>query len=168
LISGAQQGEQGEAGEGGESADNQQSQAGESGEGEQQGKPDEGQPSDDQRFGSYYDDYSQNRHPEPMGSDEKGKVAEQAKEQAAAKKQPTAERALREHEQAVDAKLRAETGHSLRRLITLKSSNGSTALMRCVTSSRKLLTGWSLKSEVSAGKRTPRELCSIPTAWCKP
>ena len=108
------QSQPGEQGEGGESSDSQQSQTGEPGDDQQPDKPGEGQPSDNQRFGSYYEDYSQNRHPEPMDTDEKEKMSEQALEETAAKQQPTAERALREHEQAVDAQLRAETGHSLR------------------------------------------------------
>jgi hypothetical protein len=99
------------------------------GQGEQQpgeGQPQDGQPqsgdgsqgkqTDNQRFGSYYDDYHQNRHPEAMSDESKDKLhdhGKQAQRQEAAKQQ-TPDQRLREQEKQLDAKVKAETGHSLR------------------------------------------------------
>ena len=86
----------------------------EPGDDQQSGHSGEGQPSDEQRFGSYYDDYSKNRHPEPMDAAEKRKMTGRGAKKAQPKMRPTAESTLYEHEKALDARLRAETGHSLR------------------------------------------------------
>jgi hypothetical protein len=109
----ARQSQEGEQGDSADGAEPTEAQGSKSTNNEGPKQPGKGQPSDDQRFGEYYADYSQNHHPEPMSSDEKKVLTEQVSEAAAAKQQPSSERALHEHEQAVDAKLRTETGHGL-------------------------------------------------------
>ena len=74
-----------------------------------------GEMTDDERFGGYYEEYTQNRHPEPMSDEEADKLRqharEKAREQARLNSPNTAQT---EHERQLDEKIRAETGHSLR------------------------------------------------------
>ncbi len=70
------------------------------------------QPSDNQRFGSYYDDYTENRHPEPMSEEEEEKLRQQAREKAIEQAQWNNPQS--EHDRRLDEKVRSETGHSLR------------------------------------------------------
>lgn len=102
--------------------DNGDAQPGESGEGQpgeskpggspdQEGQPSppsEGQSADGKRFKAFYDDYKQNRHPDPLSQEDEDKLHEYAKARAKeAQKRPEG------HDSMLDRKLRAETGHSL-------------------------------------------------------
>jgi Mg-chelatase subunit ChlD len=84
------------------------------------GQPQEGsegntdQRSDDERFGSFYDDFKQNRHPEPMSEEEEEKLREHAKEKAEQQaRSQSPGNPLSEQERQLDEKVRKETGHSL-------------------------------------------------------
>jgi hypothetical protein len=72
------------------------------------------QRSDDERFGSFYDDFKQNRHPEPMCEEEEEKLREHAKEKAEQQaRSQSPQNPLSEQERQLDEKVRKETGHSL-------------------------------------------------------
>ena len=73
----------------------------------------DGQKSDDERFGSYYRDYQENRHPEPMDDGEQDKLHDHAKEVERSKREPSPPSPKTEHERQMDEKVRAATGHSL-------------------------------------------------------
>lgn len=74
---------------------------------EDQKKSEGDQPGGD--FQPYYDDYFENRHPEPMSEEDHDKLHEYAKKQSEKKKQRENINPLRE----LDKKIRQETGHSL-------------------------------------------------------
>lgn len=90
-----------------------QNQSGDKSESQQQGG-ESSQQSDNERFGTYYEDYRQNRHPEPMSEEEHDKLHQHAKENAQSPAKPNAPRSAQsEHERMLDKKVRDETGHSL-------------------------------------------------------
>ncbi len=78
------------------------------------GQPQSGQQSDEQRFGSYYQDYSENRHPDPMSHEDSDQLHQHAKERSREASKANSPRATEiDHEQRMEAKVREETGHSL-------------------------------------------------------
>ncbi len=81
------------------------------------GQPQSGeseQQSDSERFGSYYEDYKQNRHPEPMSEEEHDKLHYHAEEHThSPSRKNSPHTAQSEHERMLDKKVRDETGHSL-------------------------------------------------------
>lgn len=93
--------------------DQQQSQDSADGQGSPDQQPSsEGQMTDDERFGGYYQDYFENRHPEPMSEEDHEKFHQHAKEQAAAQEKPTLD-PQQEQERMMEQKIQEETGHTL-------------------------------------------------------
>jgi len=108
---------QGEPGQTGQGAGQSQDEPayGESQAGQQEGqKPQNSHPgqqgqADAKQFGQYYQDYQDNRHPEPLSEADHEHLQEQASEQ----KQSPMQRP-QSHESMLDQKIHEETGHSLR------------------------------------------------------
>lgn len=94
----------------GDSQDGGEPQEGEPGE-EQSDKDSQGdEAGDSKQFGEYYQDYDENKHPEPMSDEDQEKVHERAKQNDKNSRKPPVDN----HERMMDEKLRAETGHGLR------------------------------------------------------
>jgi Mg-chelatase subunit ChlD len=67
------------------------------------------------QFDSYYRDYQENRHPEPMGEEEQDNLHTHAKKIASDKERANNPvKIQREHEEQMEKRVMAETGHSLR------------------------------------------------------
>lgn len=97
-----------------ESSENQQSQDQQGEQGQTGDKPESQPQSDSERFNAYYEDYKQNRHPEPMSEEEHDKLYRHAKEHVPPFAQPSSPHIVqREHERVLDQNIRDETGHSL-------------------------------------------------------
>ncbi len=93
----AQPGQQGEQGEP------------QPGDADPQGKPQKGQSAEDaKKFGQFYEDYEQNKHPEPMSHEEQDKMRAEAAKRQRERQHPT-----NKHERVLDERLRQETGHGL-------------------------------------------------------
>ncbi len=81
-------------------------------------QPGDGEGQDGDPFDSYYDDYFENRHPEPMPDEEHDKIHEHAKTKDAAQssdrpQQKTEWERKREATEVIDNQVRQESGHTL-------------------------------------------------------
>lgn len=90
--------------------DSQKSQNGEPGE-PQQGAGQDGKPKDNGQFGEYYQDYHENRHPEPLSKEDHDKLHDHAEHR---KQKPQKTSAGSSNPKVLRSKqFKAETGHSI-------------------------------------------------------